>query len=109
MPKQKKSRTPVECKKCLPYHNAYVDLSADAERPLEMLATLLQSNRDTELFDPHTVQEIGFTLDSFIQKKLVRDSVFLSRSLRRCALSDLEFRAELRRVRAYHHAAGSSL
>ncbi len=102
MPKLKPS---FSCSRCSPLHAEFVDLSVDADKQLEILAVLLISIKDAELFQTATLPQLGHAIDTYLQRKAVRESVFMDRSLRGCTLPDIELRAELSRVRAHYRTA----
>jgi hypothetical protein len=72
-----------------------------------MLSTLLTRCRDDDPLDSEVTAEIGYAIESYLQRKLVREAVFVGRSLRRCTLRDIDLQAELARVKEHLKDAGS--
>ncbi len=102
---QKISPPDTRCPRCIQLHNTFIDLSADEDDQLEMLAALMMGRRNDMDLDFRTVAEISHAINSYLQKKRIREAVFLGRSLRRCTLDGFDLTAELGRVRAYRQDA----
>jgi len=99
--KKKKPTPSPRCPRCLQRNNVFIDLSADQDAQLQMLSTLLSRCREDDPLEAETMAEIGYAIEAYLQRKLVRESVFVGRTLRRCTLRETDLQAELARVKAY--------
>jgi hypothetical protein len=73
----------------------------DEDEKLGLIASLMLAHDGRKEIETGTVIEIGYTIDSYLQRKLVRESAFFGRALRNCRLEETELKAEFQRVRAY--------
>jgi hypothetical protein len=88
------------CRHCAQKTITLLDLSIDSDKQLQFLADLLiMQNQDGMLV------EIGYALDKYLQKKLIREHVFLARDLNKCTLSQHEIKAELYRLKNHLNTA----
>ncbi len=94
---------PTQMKPCCPkfqaFANEFVDLSADNDRSARMVANLLLC-ADFEKFDFQQLTEIGYFIETFLNRKLVQEHVFFGRHPRDCTFSDSDLSAEVQRVYA---------
>jgi hypothetical protein len=74
----------------------YLDFSASSDKQLQLLADLLMAQTQDG-----TLAEVGFVIDRYLQKKVVREHVFWGRDLRSCTLSEWEKKAEIYRIRHF--------
>jgi hypothetical protein len=103
--KRKKKKPSSECARCRSLHRTYLDSSVGEDYKLGLIGTLLIGQRGDLDVEVSTLAEIGYAIDSYLQYKKVRESVFFGRSLKRCTLEESELKAELLRVRAYRNGA----
>jgi hypothetical protein len=99
--KRKNKKLPAECTQCRAIHQAYLEFSLNEDEKLGLIAALLMGQSREYDIDTATIIEIGYTIDSYLQHKLVRESVFFGRTLNRCKLPESELKAEIQRVRAF--------
>ena len=99
--KRKKKRVMAECSRCGALHRRYLDYSVGEDAKLQLIANLLTGQSGAMELDTSTAIEVGHAIDSYLQLKLVRESVFFGRSLKRCTLPESELKAEFQKARAY--------
>ena len=101
--KPKKNKTSADCKKCQGLHRDYLDFSVGEDERLKLLGTLMAGLSGNTEIDLDTVISIGCEIEAYWQRKIVRESVFFGRSLKRCTLPDRELNAELQKARAHRN------
>ena len=84
---------------CCPKHNSkairFVDLSAELDRRLYMLAQLCGGVTDTEAVDMETVALVGMALSDLLERRICLEHFFWGRELRVYPLDSARVEAEL--------------
>lgn len=78
----------------------YLDISCHDDYALRMIANLLVCAKEMDSLDLESVNELGHTIDEYINKKVVREYYFFGRTLKSCKLSAPDLGAEIHRVHA---------
>lgn len=79
----------------------YMDLSLGEDHKLRLLADLLSGLGDHSVIAPDQMRHLGMFLNSYLDRKEIREHVFLKKPLGQMTLSDVDVNFEIKRLR--HH------